>query len=248
MRGARFQSLLEHEIPVQARVTQSRLSLTFRKHRPEQEQDLVDILKKQELRELPTDRSRSPRRGVGPASALFILRLIGRNGLRDASLIDRCVSLVCERARGSALRNTQAVVAWDGDPHKTDSFTAAIPRLRNALPDACFVTFKLSPKSGGAAARPAGFQHSLPRMQAVSYGAEVTFRAGTFIGVSVPLAEAASSADLGLAALRWLHARAPASDLLVLRTGAGGRRSSSEPSMVAACPALARAAIHYHDV
>jgi alkylated DNA repair dioxygenase AlkB len=64
MRGARFQSLLEHEIPTQARVKQPRLSFTFRKHRPEQEQGLVDLLRKQELREDRKGRSRSPRRRI----------------------------------------------------------------------------------------------------------------------------------------------------------------------------------------
>lgn len=245
MRGARFQSLLVHEVPAQSLVTESRLSLTFRKHMPEHEQGLVDIFRKQELRELPASRSRSPRRIV--ASSFLIIRLTGKYGLRDSSLIDRCVALVYKRACDTP-SNVQVVITWDGDPRKTDNFTAAIPKLHIALPDACFVAFKLSPKSGRAAKCPAGFRDSLPRMRSMGYEQEPTFGAGTFVGISVPSSAAATFADLGIAALRWLRARAPTSDILVVRTGAGGSRSSSEPSVVAACPALAGAAIHYEDV
>ena len=253
MKGPRFQLILEHEIPVQARVTQARLSLTFRKHLPEHEQDLIVRLRKQGPGPQPSceaataSHSRSPRRSAVGASSFLSLRLTGRYGLRDSTLIDRCVERVC-RCASAAGGDVRVVISWDGDPYRRDNFTTAIPRLRTALPAACFVAFRLAPKSGRAAARPAGFGEFLPRMRAVRYEEEPPLAAGSFIGVSVPPSEAVAFGDLGLAALRWLRARASSGDLLVLRTGAGGRHSSREPGEVAACAALAGAGVSYEDV
>ena len=244
MRGNSFQRLLKHEIPRQGRILGARVSFTFRTHLPEHEQRLRDIIHTQEDQkaEESRPRSRSPRGGppTRPTEErqrkkqpTLVFRLIGQYALDDLTLVDSCVAFVLERAAANHSEKL-VVIAWDGDPYKPDNFTAAIPRLCAALPSACFVAFKLAGKSGRGMRCPVGFRcargaqtAALSGMRPLAYDDQPSLRTGAFIGITVPVSEAKTFAELGLAAMRWLSSHDETEEIVVVRTGRG-RRSLAE--------------------